>query len=425
VFSGERLAELAAHPLEQVSEHSARAFLTLRLLLVCIVLKALVDEGRRRRLVRFLRLGYPISLLTRFWRQIYHAYHAPLWRHWVVRLVLLPLLVLKWLLWLITWPVRILLRYPLHWLWHHRSWRAAYALVLLAAVVAVNTTGLLGARLAHGGNHGLISTLFSVAEFTEETADISTSAYHKRIKPLLETYCVRCHGPGKQKGNLRLDSRDSMLAQRDPMLAVAPGEVMKSDVIRRLLLPRDHPDAMPPPSEEQPPEDLAATLAQWIDDGALFGEPPPPLEPPIEYELGRNLPSLPDNLVQVLRARGLSVQQLAEDSPLLSVSFRYVSSARLSAVWSQLLPVLQQIAWLDLSGHRVSTALMFDVGEMSNLTRLDLRGAEIGAGDVLALSGLPQLRWLNLRATGQGEALVTNLDLPSLKNLYLSTEPIR
>jgi hypothetical protein len=32
------------------------------------------------------------------------------------------------------------------------------------------------------------------------------------VQPILAASCVRCHGPAKQKGRLRLDSREGMLA---------------------------------------------------------------------------------------------------------------------------------------------------------------------------------------------------------------------
>ena len=32
-----------------------------------------------------------------------------------------------------------------------------------------------------------------------------------RVRVILETRCISCHGPEKQKGELRLDSRESLL----------------------------------------------------------------------------------------------------------------------------------------------------------------------------------------------------------------------
>lgn len=81
-----------------------------------------------------------------------------------------------------------------------------------------------------------------------------------------QTLCVECHGPDKQKGKLRLDVAEGWLAQVD----VDDPEF--SELLYRVTLPADDPDAMPP--EEDPrvePAHVAAVRA-WIERGAPVGE---------------------------------------------------------------------------------------------------------------------------------------------------------
>src|SRR5262245_30361227 len=39
--------------------------------------------------------------------------------------------------------------------------------------------------------------------------------FEKEVRPLLTTHCLRCHGPEKQRGQLRLDSRAALLKGGD------------------------------------------------------------------------------------------------------------------------------------------------------------------------------------------------------------------
>ena len=52
--------------------------------------------------------------------------------------------------------------------------------------------------------------------------------YAKDIRPLLEASCFRCHGEEKQKGDLRLDSREAVLKGGEDGKVVDPGNSKKS-----------------------------------------------------------------------------------------------------------------------------------------------------------------------------------------------------
>src|SRR3954453_13884818 len=57
--------------------------------------------------------------------------------------------------------------------------------------------------------------------------------YDRDIKPILEQYCFKCHGPEKQKGGLRLDRKPSALKGGDSgEPAVVPGSSLRSHLIQ-------------------------------------------------------------------------------------------------------------------------------------------------------------------------------------------------
>jgi Protein of unknown function (DUF1553)/Protein of unknown function (DUF1549)/Planctomycete cytochrome C len=86
--------------------------------------------------------------------------------------------------------------------------------------------------------------------------------FNREVQPLLSTYCVSCHGPGKQKGGLRLDRPDS--AQRTGN--ILPGKGADSPLVHRVSgVGPDKP--MPPSGPRLTPRQIAI-LRTWIDEGA-------------------------------------------------------------------------------------------------------------------------------------------------------------
>lgn len=95
-------------------------------------------------------------------------------------------------------------------------------------------------------------------------------SYNKDIRPLLADRCFACHGPDEKhrEADLRLDSFDSLTADRDGYAVVVPGKPDESELIRRVNS-SDEDEVMPPPHIEKP---LSAAdrelLKRWIAAGA-------------------------------------------------------------------------------------------------------------------------------------------------------------
>src|SRR3954469_26066464 len=68
--------------------------------------------------------------------------------------------------------------------------------------------------------------------------------FNRDIRPILSDSCFTCHGPDKnnRKAKLRLDDREVALSKG----AIVPGDIDKSEVVRRLFT-KDSDDMMPPP----------------------------------------------------------------------------------------------------------------------------------------------------------------------------------
>ncbi len=103
--------------------------------------------------------------------------------------------------------------------------------------------------------------------------------FETRIRPLLAEHCYDCHGEKKQKGGLRLDSRESTLKGGDSGTAVIPGKVEDSLLIKAIRY-TDKDLQMPPPAKDgtsrQLPAESIANLEAWVKMGA----PDPRSDPP-------------------------------------------------------------------------------------------------------------------------------------------------
>jgi hypothetical protein len=94
--------------------------------------------------------------------------------------------------------------------------------------------------------------------------------YFGDIHPILAEHCFSCHGPQKQKGGLRLDSRERALLGGDTYgPALVPGKSAESP----LLLFMAHLEAdmeMPPGKEERISQTHLSLIRAWIDQGAVW-----------------------------------------------------------------------------------------------------------------------------------------------------------
>lgn len=97
------------------------------------------------------------------------------------------------------------------------------------------------------------------------------SLYASTVAPALKARCYSCHGPEKQRGDYRLDQREHALKGGESGIpAITPGEPLKSNLMRLILLPEDHDDVMPPEGKKTLTPDEVLAIARWIHAGAPF-----------------------------------------------------------------------------------------------------------------------------------------------------------
>jgi hypothetical protein len=106
-----------------------------------------------------------------------------------------------------------------------------------------------------------------LAMATSRAADFSdTEFFEKKIRPLLTTHCISCHGEKKQKGGLRLDSKRGWEKGGESGPALIPKRAKDSLLVRMVRGVPETPAQMPPDGVLAP--ELVADLVTWIDSGA-------------------------------------------------------------------------------------------------------------------------------------------------------------
>ncbi|MEO2028781.1 MAG: PSD1 and planctomycete cytochrome C domain-containing protein [Fuerstiella sp.] len=94
--------------------------------------------------------------------------------------------------------------------------------------------------------------------------------FERHVRPLLVEKCVGCHGPDKQEGDIRLDSRDQVLIGTDEVAAlVNPEQVDESRLLQVMLYSED--DVQMPPKAKLEASHIE-TVKKWIRDGAYWPE---------------------------------------------------------------------------------------------------------------------------------------------------------
>jgi mono/diheme cytochrome c family protein len=103
------------------------------------------------------------------------------------------------------------------------------------------------------------------------SATAATVDYAREIQPLLAEHCLKCHGPEKQKGGLRLDVKANALKGGDSgERAIVPGHASQSHLFQLASSQKDD-ERMPPKGDPLNAKHLDL-LRRWIEAGAEWPE---------------------------------------------------------------------------------------------------------------------------------------------------------
>ncbi|TDE11403.1 DUF1549 domain-containing protein [Dyadobacter psychrotolerans] len=159
---------------------------------------------------------------------------------------------------------------------------AAFRSLLFLTVFGVSFAGHYGAMLTHGDDY-LSSVLPSSEPLVKPDADKAdfvltnngalspqqVQELNVEVRTILAHNCYSCHGEAKSKGDLRLDSKDAIMKGGEGGAVVIPEHPDKSELIRRISLPKGDKEAMPTKGKRLTEKEISV-LKFWIEKGALW-----------------------------------------------------------------------------------------------------------------------------------------------------------
>jgi len=266
----------------------------------------------------------------------------------------------------------------------------------------------------------------------ETGAPDSVRVYDGIIAPIFAEKCVSCHGPNRERGSLRLHTKEAIGNHDGDEPLIVAGSPEESLLIKRISLPDGHEDQMPPAQDAKPISHADVELLKWwISEGASFEQTIADAEMPYgittilqAYGLGairRGVFSLniamPDtSLISALRMTGVRVTALAENEPFLEVQCETGSC-------------LNEPSMRELSAHIISIdfgasdATDEDIAALShfpNLTRLDISRTEIDGSRLDVLADMKYLSYLNLYGSSVNDAALDHIaQIPNIAAVYL------
>ncbi len=104
----------------------------------------------------------------------------------------------------------------------------------------------------------------------------ATAHFEKKVRPVLVEKCVSCHGPDKQKGGLRVDSRAALLAGGERGAALVPRKPAESLLLHALA---HDGELKMPPKNKLPAAEIAA-IKEWVQSGAPWPDSGATTSPP-------------------------------------------------------------------------------------------------------------------------------------------------
>ncbi len=311
-----------------------------------------------------------------------------------------------------------------------------YLLLFLFMVI----TGHLGGSLTHGSDYLTDAWNNDNEEQASRKVIVnmdSANLYADLVQPVLQQKCYSCHGKNKQKGDLRLDKESLIMKGGEDGVILVPGDPIKSDLVKRLELPRNHDDHMPPKEKPQLTEQDIRLIHWWVQTGAGFTsriyelKRSPEIDRLLSDYMQDSGPSLPENLVpskqvekadanvlESLEKLGIVISPIAQNSNYLQMncinadSLTYANSKIFSGMKKQLL-------WVRAGNHSVTDSVLQNIAQCTNIIRLQLDGSAVTDAGMKEVAKLDSLQYLNLVGTGISAAGLTHLkNLKNLKSIY-------
>ena len=315
----------------------------------------------------------------------------------------------------------------------------------ITLLVMLMITGHLGGSLTHGSDYlskpfaNLLSNDSNSATTIKPLPNVQEAmAYNDVIRPILQTKCYSCHNANKKKGGLRMDDITLLMKGGKEGKVIDLEHTDSSELLKRLLLPTDNDDHMPPKEKPQPTESQVALIHWWISSHADFTRKVKELpqtdlvkpallalqQPVINTMIKPIIPAKPVNkadekVFQQLQRAGITVLPVAQNSNYLSVTLTDKKTIFKKDI-ELFEKIKDQLIWLKIGDASIDDEAAGVISKLSNLMKLNLAGSKLTVKGWEAIQKLNNLEYLNLVGTNVNAQHIAGLkENKKLQSLYL------
>lgn len=307
----------------------------------------------------------------------------------------------------------------------------------------ISYTGHLGGSITHGEDYlveplpNSIKKVLGFETFEEKKILLTDKNWEEKqlyediIDPILNNKCVSCHNNKKSKGDLKLNTIDNILIGGENGEIILANNPDKSELHRRLILPTDDDDRMPPKDKTQLTKEEIKLIETWIAIGN------PTKKSIKELELNKSLflsffPKILNNNfpdIEIAKASedevidaekiGVHIENLSKTTNFLSVTCVNKPDFT-NSNFDSFEKISNQIAVLDLGNTEITDDLFEKLATLKHLTILKLDNTAITGASIKKLSVLEHLKSINLTNTDFEDQYLEDLvKIKKLEKVYL------
>ncbi len=289
--------------------------------------------------------------------------------------------------------------------------------LFIATLICISIAGHYGSVLTHGDNFLTEYARVPEKEKTIEVVD-SLRIYNDVVAKILDDTCIQCHNASKQKGELSLLTKESILKGGVSGTNVMEGNASQSLLYTRLLLPISDEEHMPPEGKKQLTKDEIWLLKHWIDQGldfegyATHAIENDTLRKKLKKYLVLNeviIPKASSDVIEEVKAAGFRVLEVVPGKAALNV--KLLAPDPTKETLETLSLVEEQIVELDLNTSNITDEMTTVLKDFKNLKSLRLDNTNITDAAIENIKKLENLDILNIYNTA-----ITNDGLTELVN---------
>ena len=320
-----------------------------------------------------------------------------------------------------------------------------YMIFLGCSNISAAAAGHIGGSVTHGSDYltEYIPLIFGRHDQpTQQKPTEEMLLYEDMLAPIFETKCMSCHNAARAKGGYIMTSLSRIMAGGDSgQLPIDTLKPDSSELYKRVILPEEDGDRMPPEGNSPLSYHEIALLKYWIDIGAKTDLKVADTQS--DRALNATINSLIPELAryqrriilsevkkEVLRdeinelSESLKVaiysDSIADDDGLYILAMKFPPAPFSNNQFRELAPYFNVFSKASLISSGINDDGLYHVSKMTNLKALYLQKTKLDGQGLIYLQSLKKLEILNLSFTQIDDKYALELlEIPSLKEVYL------